>query len=70
MEIVRVCLHGNCFLFNGDRVTFLLVRIGGTLATIALASVQWYIQDLTAGVSPLMESDCQRLSDVIWCYIV
>lgn len=43
MKIVRHCLSGNNFLFNGDRVIFLLMRIGGTLTTIVLPFEQWYI---------------------------
>lgn len=62
IKVVRRCLNGNSFLFNGDRIMFLLMRTGGTLAVTVLPFEQWHMQDLTAGVPPLAEGDCQRFS--------
>lgn len=60
-KVVRQCLNGNSF--DGDQVMFLLMRTGGTLTATVLPFEQWHMQDLTAGVPPLAEGDCQ--SDVI-----
>lgn len=62
VQMVRQCLNGNSFLFNGDHVMFLLMRPTGTVIVAVFLFEQWHIQDLTAGVPPLAESDCQRFS--------
>lgn len=36
IKMVRQCLNGNSFLFNGDQVMFLLIRTSGTLAAAVL----------------------------------